>query len=75
MIIGNGPNTVSDSTVSNTELRSFLGHHRVPARDLSEFLSANDVCADADSPSLVQNSVSPLFRNQAFVLFSEGTQW
>ena len=27
---GNGPNTVSESTVSNTELSEFFGPHRVP---------------------------------------------
>ena len=38
--IGNGPNTVSESTVSNTELSKFFGPHQVPGRELSEFLSA-----------------------------------
>ena len=28
--IGNGPNTVSESTVSDTELSEFFGPHRVP---------------------------------------------
>ena len=37
---GNGPHTVSESTVSNTELSEFFGPHRVPGRELSEFLSA-----------------------------------
>ena len=32
-----GPNTVSESTVSNTELSEFFGPHRVPGRGLSEF--------------------------------------
>ena len=36
--IGNGPNTVSESTVSDTELSEFFGPHRVPG--LSELLSA-----------------------------------
>ena len=30
LLIGNGPNTVSESTVSNTELSEFFGPHRVP---------------------------------------------
>ena len=34
--IGNGPKTVSP----NTELSEFFGPHRVPGRELSEFLSA-----------------------------------
>ena len=67
---GHGPNTVSESTVSNTELSVFFCPHRVPGRGLSEFLSANYVCEKANSPSfwqnspsLPQNSVSSLFRN------------
>ena len=48
---GNGPNTVSESTVSNTELSEFFGPHRVPGRELSEFLSAYSLCAKANSPS------------------------
>ena len=39
--IGNRPNTISESTVSNTELSAFLGSHRVLGRELSEFRSAN----------------------------------
>ena len=31
---------VSESTVSRTELSEFFGPHGVPARELSEFLSA-----------------------------------
>ena len=49
--LGNGPNTVSESTVSNTELSEFFGPHRVPWRELSEFLSAYYLCAQANSPS------------------------
>ena len=30
---GNGANTVSGSTASNTELSKFFGAHRVPGRD------------------------------------------
>ena len=69
-IFGNGPNTVSESTVSNTELSEFFGPHRVPGRGLSEFLSAyclstkvNSPSFSRNSPSLPQNSVSSLFRN------------
>ena len=43
-LFGNGPNTVSESTVSNPELSEFFGPHRVPGRELSEFLSACYVC-------------------------------
>ena len=39
-MLGNGPNTVLESTVSNTELSEFFGPHRVPGGELSEFLSA-----------------------------------
>ena len=56
--LGNGPNTVSESTVSNTELSEFLGPHRVPGRELSEFLSAYYLCGKANSPSFWQNSPS-----------------
>ena len=48
---GNGPNTVSESRVSNTELSEFCGPHRVPGRELSEFLSAYYLCVKANSPS------------------------
>ena len=70
--LGNGPNTVSESTVSNTDLSEFFGAHWVPGSELSEFLSAYYLCAKANSPSfsqnspsLPQNSVSSLFRNSA----------
>ena len=69
-LIGNGPNTVSESTVSNTELSEFFGAHWVPGSELSEFLSAYDLCAKKNSPSFSQNSpslpqssVSSLFRD------------
>ena len=38
--LGDGPNTVSESTVSDTELSEFFGPQRVPGGELSEFLSA-----------------------------------
>ena len=72
LYIGDGPNTVSESTVSNTEPRKFFCPYRVPGRELSEFLSAYYLCAKANSesssfsrnsPSLPQNSVSSLLRN------------
>ena len=34
-----GLNTVSESTVSNTELSKLFGPHRVPGREVSEFVS------------------------------------
>ena len=37
---GDGPNTVSESTVSNAELSEFLGPHQVAGKERSEFLSA-----------------------------------
>ena len=55
---GNGPNTVPESTVSNTELSEFFCPHRVPGRELSEFLSAYYLCASQNSPSFSQNSPS-----------------
>ena len=57
-IFGNGPNTVSKSTVSNTELSEFFCPHRVLGRDLSEFLSAYYLCDKANSPSFSKNSPS-----------------
>ena len=69
-LFGNGANTVSESTVSNTKLSEFFGPHRLPGGKLSEFLSAYYLCAKANSPSflqnspsLPQNSVSSLLRN------------
>ena len=66
----NGPNTVPESSVSNTELSESLGPHRAPGSELSEFLSAYHLCAQANSPSfspnspsLPQNSVSSLSLN------------
>ena len=56
--LGNGPNTVSESTVSNTELSEFFGAQRVPGSELSEFLSAYYLCVKANSPSFSQNSPS-----------------
>ena len=53
-----GPNTVLESTVSNTKLSEFFGPRRVPGRELSEFLSAYHLCAQANSPSFPQNSPS-----------------
>ena len=55
---GNGPNTVSESTVSNPELSEFFWPHRVLGRELSEFLSAYCLRAKANSPSSSQNSPS-----------------
>ena len=49
--VGNGPNTVSDSTASNTKLSEFFGAHWVPGSELSEFFSAYYLCANANSPS------------------------
>ena len=68
--VGSGPNTVSGSTVSNTDLSEFFWARWVPGSELSEFLSAYYLCANANSPSfwqnspsLPQNSVSSLLRN------------
>ena len=56
-LFGNGLNTVSESTVSNTELSEFFGPHRVPGIELSEFLSAYYLCEKANSASFSQNSL------------------
>ena len=50
-MVGDGPNTVSESTVSNTELSEFFCPHRVLWRELSEFLSAYYLCDQANSLS------------------------
>ena len=67
LIIGNGPNTVSESTVSNTELSEFFAPHRVSGSELSKFLSvetkSRSSLQNSPRPSLPQNSVSSLFRN------------
>ena len=42
--LGDGPNMVSESMSSSTELSKLFGSHRAPGRELSEFLSAPDVC-------------------------------
>ena len=49
--LGNGANTVSGSTVSDTELSELFWAHRVSGRELSEFLSAYYLRAKANSPS------------------------
>ena len=43
--VGDRPNTVLESTVSNTELSEFFGPRRVPGTELSEFLLAYHLCA------------------------------
>ena len=45
---GDGPNTVSESTVSNTELSEFFARPS-SGRELSEFLSTYSLCANANS--------------------------
>ena len=72
VVIVNGPNTVSESKVSNTELSEFFSPSPSSGGELSEFLSAYYLCAKANSlsfsqnsPSLPQNSVSSLLRNSA----------
>ena len=45
-------------TVSNTDLSESFCPHRVPGRELSEFLSAYCLCAKVNSPSFSQNSPS-----------------
>ena len=49
--VGDGPNTVSEITVSNTELSEISCPHRLPGREVSEFLSALYLRAKAKSPS------------------------
>ena len=70
-LVGNGPNTVSGSTVSNTELSEFFGAHWVPGSELGEFLSAYYLCAKQELTEFlaeltefaVELSVSSLFWN------------
>ena len=71
--IRNGPNTVSESTVSNTELSDFFCPHRVPGRELSEFLSAYYLCDKANSPSFFAEltGFAPKLSEARWVLFSE----
>ena len=45
---GDGQNTVSESTASSTKLSEFFGSHRVPGRELSEFLSPCYLCAKSE---------------------------
>ena len=51
LIIGDRPNTASESTFSNTELSELFGPHRVLGRELSEFLSGYWLCAKSNLPS------------------------
>ena len=44
--------------VEHPKLREFFGPHRVPGRELSEFLSAYYLCAKANTPSFSKNSPS-----------------
>ena len=62
------PNTVSRRTVSKTELSEFCGAHWASGSELNEFLlwaNAGSPSFSRNSPSLLQNSVSSLFRNSA----------
>ena len=69
--IGNGPNTVSESTVSNTELNEFFGPHRVPAERNSVSSFQPSICVPKRTHRVFprthrvrgKNSVSSLFRN------------
>ena len=49
--VGDGPNMVLESTVSNTELSEF--NILPPPRELSEFLSAYALCVKANLPSFL----------------------
>ena len=60
------------STGSNTELSEFFGPHRVSGRELSDFLSAYNLCAKESSPSSSQNSPS-LPQNSLSSLFPKST--
>ena len=55
-MFGHGPNTVSGSTVSSTDLSNFFGGSLSSRGKLSELLSTSYLCAKANSPSLSQNS-------------------
>ena len=74
--IGDGPNTVSESTVSNTELSEFVGPRGVLGRAQWAPLSQFFVCAKASSPSfsqsspsLPQNSLSPFWNSPLETIF------
>ena len=65
-IIGDRPTTVSEGTVSSTELREFSGPHQGPEeKSVSSFQPSLFVYQSfsSSSPSLAQNSVISLFRN------------
>ena len=69
----NRPNTVSESTVSNTELSEFSGPHRVLGRKLSEFLF--NLLFGCQSPlteffaELSESSLPKLSKKQSSSLF------
>ena len=73
--VGNGPNTVSESMVSNTKLSEFFCPHRVPGRELIEFLSAYYLCDKANSPSFSQNSPSLPQNSARLTEFSSPRQY
>ena len=62
-IVGDGPNALSESAVSNAGL-SELFRSSPSSGELSEFLAAYCLCAKANSPSFSQNSPI-LLQNQA----------
>ena len=66
--VGDGPNTVSESTVSNTKLSEFFYPHRAPGRELSEFLATYYLCAKANSPSFCPQNSPSLAQNCEFSL-------
>ena len=55
-LIGTGRIRFRKKTVSNNELSEFSCPHRVPGRELSEFLSVYYMCDKANSLSFSQNS-------------------
>ena len=67
---GDGPSTVSESTVSNTELTEFFGPRRENSVSSSQPIAAKLTKANSpnlsqNSPSSPQNSVGSLIRNNA----------
>ena len=75
ILVGNGPNTVSESTVSNTELSEFFGPHRVLERERAQWvpLSLWFVCQSELTESFLQSSPSFAVKvsEAQWVLFSE----
>ena len=70
---GNGPKTVWESPVSNTELSELLALDEFRKKDLDEFLSAYYLCAKANSEFFTELTDSELSEFSLLKQYSENS--